>query len=403
MRHPKKKLLSIALITLTAVCAVCGLFSLISGPKLIMPGADKKTGTANILVFEDANGNGKQDEGEGPLRHALIIAHSNIHGGFSRQTFLSDAEGVATVTVTYTHYFDIGVLAPCGYTATTSGTLSAAGGWPWDTHHFGFQADAPSPPQTNNSLQFQLWEDVNNDGKRQPSEPPLPNMAIVLDPGFDLSRNYYDFYIDDLTQTTDANGLAAFEVGTACGVMEVQPPDDWLTTVITPATETDDEAISITYGPGQTEIFWGLRPTRPTRTPTPTVWRFAFAGGGAYHPEGMGEWQLQLDNNGVFSGHYNLHGQITPFGPVTLDHATGRAVWKRIAAANIPSLPHTFQRPGIPDEVAYTFTLTQDGDTHTVEMWMEDARQNENLAALIQELEALRETHDFIPPPTATP
>jgi hypothetical protein len=145
--NPKKKWTLIAVIILAAACILCALFSLVSGPELVMPGATtKKNVTANILVFEDLNGDGQQNNNEGPLANALIVAHSNIHGGFTRQTRLSDANGKATVSVTYTHYFDVGVLPPCGYTATTPNSLSVTKAGSFATQRFGFQPQSPAPP-----------------------------------------------------------------------------------------------------------------------------------------------------------------------------------------------------------------------------------------------------------------
>jgi hypothetical protein len=88
--------------------------------RAVVPGAETHVdATAAIFVFEDVDGNGRQDNNEPPLANSLVVATANIHGTFYQYAALTDENGRATIRADYTHFFDIGVAAPCGYTATT--------------------------------------------------------------------------------------------------------------------------------------------------------------------------------------------------------------------------------------------------------------------------------------------
>ncbi len=390
MSRPKKWLL-IVIITLATTFI---LFSLISGPKLIMPGATtKKNVTANIFVFEDLNGDGQQNNNEGPLPNALIVAHSNIHGGFTRQTRLSDTNGKATVSVTYTHYFDVGVLPPCGYIATTPNSLSVTKAGPFAIQRFGFQAQSKNPPTSINSLHFKLWFDINRDGQQQADEPPLPDMTLALIPPLDISYKHYGFDDDSLVLTTDETGQATLDVGNFCGKIWLKQPKEWRTTMTTPDSLQNDDQLGFTTQAGQTDITWGLYSAKALITPVPIGHRFDFSFGGAYHPDGMGEWRVSLRSSGRFSVSHQIGDVTDSYGPVTLTRSENKAVWAAILAADTPGLPPTFQRPGIPDETAYTFSLYDGDNTHRAEMWVDDAQQYEGVPPLVELIGKLVAAH----------
>jgi len=43
-------------------------------------------------------------------------------------------------------------------------------------------------------------------------------------------------------------------------------------------------------------------------------------------------------------------------------------------------------RPGVPDEAMFTFELELGGESHTVELWAGDARENADVAALVDSI-----------------
>lgn len=389
----KKKRFLAALVTLITLCILCSVVAVVFGPGLVVPGASKKTGTANILVYEDINGNGKQDSTERPLANAFIVVQSNLHGTFTRQTHLSNANGEAAVNLTYTHYFDVGVLPPCGYNPTTPTSLSAAGAWPFSTQSFGFKPKNPNPPMSSNSLYFQLWHDANGDGLNQAEDSPLKGVAFVLVPPLDQSYRYAGFDEDDLALTTDDLGRVSLDVGNFCGDLWLEQPEGWLTTMTNLESNQNDDMLRITTHEGRTDIDWGMHPEKSIITPIPPGHRFEFGFGGAYHPEGFGAWHVSLTSRGVFSVSHQVGDEIEYFDPVTLSRAENRPLWGAILAANIPNLPATFQRPGIPDETAYTFTLYDGRETHTVEMWVDEAKEYPGVPALVELLWEMVEVH----------
>ena len=121
--------------------------------------------------------------------------------------------------------------------------------------------------------------------------------------------------------------------------------------------------------------------------------RFEFSGGGAYHPDGFGEWRITLAADGTFAPTYQQADVITEYGPFILSEEENKALWELIASAHFASLPETFERPGIPDETAYTFVGYGRNTTSKVEMWTADAKENPALLALTEKIFSLIEQH----------
>ena len=129
------------------------------------------------------------------------------------------------------------------------------------------------------------------------------------------------------------------------------------------------------------------------QTPTPAAsinhQTFQFSSGGAHHPEGFGEWQVQLNAAETFSVTHNVAGQITAYGPFTLTPAENQKLWQRIDAAQITRLSQELQRVGVPDEVAYTFSLAD----YSAVIWINDARKDTALMALVDYIKTLIKTY----------
>ena len=68
-------------------------------------------------------------------------------------------------------------------------------------------------------------------------------------------------------------------------------------------------------------------------------------------------------------------------------------LWSLVAAAEIESLPRTFERPGVPDETAYEFSLHTINEVYLVEMWVDDAENYPNVQALVERMIELMETY----------
>ena len=64
-----------------------------------------------------------------------------------------------------------------------------------------------------------------------------------------------------------------------------------------------------------------------------------------------------------------------------------------VAAADIVSLPRTFERPGVPDETAYEFSLHTVDQVYLSEMWVDDAKNYPDVQALVVRMIELMETY----------
>jgi len=118
---------------------------------------------------------------------------------------------------------------------------------------------------------------------------------------------------------------------------------------------------------------------------------FEFSGGGAHHPKGFGEWQVRLDAAGAFSITHNVRDEVKDYGAFTLTERENSEMWELIRATNVESLESS-QRPGVPDEVKYTFVLRDETQVYSVEIWINDARKNDEIVALVERIATLIET-----------
>ena len=347
-----------------------------------MPGAETKDSvTAKIVVFEDLNGNGKQDKDEVPIPKTLVVTTSNFHGTFSQQVAFTDKNGMATISATYTHIFDITALTPCGYSRTTPEILSVRKGAHFAKYRFGFQPAEGSKAQlTENQLRVNMWQDLNRDGIRQTHEVPLSGLTLAFFPLLDHSS----FDINEFFVLTDESGEAILNVGNACGTMRVAPIDGWETTTFTPTgQEVESGEITFDYDVGHSLFDWGLSQYKS----------FSLYSGSAHHPEGMGEWVFFLNSTGVLTIRHNVYDESTKYVPYTLTDDEQQALWLLIADAKIESLPRTFERLGVPDETTYSFSLHTVNDVYLVEMWADDAELYPGVSPLVEQLFLLLEKY----------
>lgn len=124
---------------------------------------------------------------------------------------------------------------------------------------------------------------------------------------------------------------------------------------------------------------------------------FEFSSGGAYHPQGFGEWQVRLTGDGTFSIIHKVAGEITAFGSFTLTEQENATVWELVQTAQLGNL-ETAQRPGVPDEVEYTFVLTDNAEPRTIKIWINDARKSDKIIALVDAIGDFIELHTKMKP-----
>ena len=130
--------------------------------------------------------------------------------------------------------------------------------------------------------------------------------------------------------------------------------------------------------------------TSPFQSSTGQVWEFS--SGGADHIQGLGEWQVTLDSGGAFSVAHNVRGDVEEYGSFELTERENSDLWELIEAAGIEDLESS-ERPGVPDEVQYTFVLKQGTGLHKAEIWVNDTRENDRITALVEGVAVLIEAY----------
>ncbi|MFC1703690.1 hypothetical protein ACFL1E_02770 [Candidatus Omnitrophota bacterium] len=120
--------------------------------------------------------------------------------------------------------------------------------------------------------------------------------------------------------------------------------------------------------------------------------RFIFTSGGAYHPEGFGEWTVRLGSEGIFSITHDVRGKIKCFGTFSLTEKESQSLWELVYSINIEQLESS-QRSGVPDEIQYAFMFTDEVDFYAVNIWVNDARKNKNIASLVDYIAILIEQY----------
>jgi hypothetical protein len=119
---------------------------------------------------------------------------------------------------------------------------------------------------------------------------------------------------------------------------------------------------------------------------------FEFSSGGAYHIQGYGEWQVKVDSSGGLSVAHDVQGNVTDYGSFSLTKQETAEVWQLIRAVHLEELSSS-QRAGVPDEVQYHFKLNDGKSVHGVKIWVNDARQNEQIVALVDQIGRLIQTY----------
>ncbi|MBN1427000.1 MAG: hypothetical protein JXB07_01365 [Anaerolineae bacterium] len=232
------------------------------------PGSQKRIDVSfTIFAYADADGNGKHDSGEQAIPLVLVITDSNIHGSLTRSVHRTGANGEALINGTYTHYFSVKVVPPCGYTPTTSNTFATSdlkGKLP-----VGFTPDNPQPGDA--VVRFHVWNDANQNGIQDDGEEPIDARTLLLDifvPG-ELSTTFgadIGHFSDAEMAVTLNDGRGQFSLGNSCGTLRVLLPktEQWEPMSISPAPEFEAFSsgmgvrLRFEYAPGETDIEIGV-------------------------------------------------------------------------------------------------------------------------------------------------
>jgi hypothetical protein len=211
-----------------------------------------------ITTFVDESGKGILPETYPPLPNTLVIAKWNIHGVMFRKVELTDQNGHANFSVSYTHFFDVSVVPPCGYYSATPlfRDMTSA-----EKAEFGFW---PANPEDRLSrVKVLVWKDLNSNGTRDPQEE-IKNEKISVTFNIPGETEGKAFDEDNFVQKSD-NGWFDINLGNSCGTIYVLWLKGALATnsVSEPGMINDDEhgnvSIEIPYSIGETSVYWEIK------------------------------------------------------------------------------------------------------------------------------------------------
>jgi hypothetical protein len=117
-----------------------------------------------------------------------------------------------------------------------------------------------------------------------------------------------------------------------------------------------------------------------------------FRSGGDYHPSGCGEWNARLCGDGSLIVTHSVRGETESRVAVALTKSEARDLFSLFCAVDIKRMKSSV-RPGVPDEVRYTFVLKDGSGTYNRSIWINDARENPAAMDLVAYLEAIIEKH----------
>lgn len=120
---------------------------------------------------------------------------------------------------------------------------------------------------------------------------------------------------------------------------------------------------------------------------------FEFSSDGAYHFVGYGKWQIKVDSEGNLSISHNVRGEVKEYRTFPLTEPENSELWQLIRGMRLEKMSPP-QRAGIPDETQYSFRLEdENGRLQSVEIWINDTRQNDKIVALVDHVGVLIEKY----------
>lgn len=99
-----------------------------------------------------------------------------------------------------------------------------------------------------------------------------------------------------------------------------------------------------------------------------------------------------MDADGEFSIEHDVRGEVEDYGTFPLTEGENSELWNLVGAADIEEM-RSLERAGAPDEVQYTFVLGDEREVRSVQIWIGDARQNDDIVALVDYIAILIEKY----------
>jgi uncharacterized repeat protein (TIGR01451 family) len=186
------------------------------------------------VVFEDVNGNGVKDVGEGTAPGATVTLTDSQ--GFT-QTVTPDANGLYTATLpTGPATVDVTVPPPYQQTVGTDPDAITVNPGANDAGLDGYVRPA--------LIGGAVYDDLNGDGAQDSGEPGIPGVVVTLSNG--------------VTTTTDASGLYTFTVVPGTYTVTESTPAGYISTGAEPgtvgSTVVDDDTIAVTVLSNQNSL-----------------------------------------------------------------------------------------------------------------------------------------------------
>jgi len=113
-----------------------------------------------------------------------------------------------------------------------------------------------------------------------------------------------------------------------------------------------------------------------------------FNSGGRYHPSGYGEWRIRLNGDGSVVAIHDVGDRTESTDTFVPTKTETRKLFSLFCALDIKRMKSS-DRPGVPDEVKYSFGLKDGSGNYSKSMWINDARENRAIQDLIGYLEVL--------------
>ncbi|MBN2223610.1 MAG: hypothetical protein JW765_02945 [Deltaproteobacteria bacterium] len=117
-----------------------------------------------------------------------------------------------------------------------------------------------------------------------------------------------------------------------------------------------------------------------------------FSSGGEYHPSGCGQWRIKLCGDGSLIVSHTVGGRVKSSDVFMLTKFESRRLFSLFCAADIKRMKSSV-RPGVPDEVRYSFGLKDGSGTCNKSVWINDARENPAIEDLVAYLETIVEKY----------
>ena len=113
-----------------------------------------------------------------------------------------------------------------------------------------------------------------------------------------------------------------------------------------------------------------------------------FSSGGQYHPSGYGEWRVRLCGDGSVIATHTVGDRTESTDIFIPTKSETRTLFSLFCAIDIKHMKSS-ERPGVPDEVSYSFALKDGSGDYSRSVWINDARENPAVTDLVGYIEVL--------------